>query len=208
MEHYIVLSKTDGLSLCFPFDRFGNNLLLANEAKEKDPQISDEDLRSLKKPYPNLNFTNGQALVPVVPTADEPWDIEMVKKTHAFKEKDIWILPDSHLDALRAKSGEASFVFPRDYQEKSKHYNQMIEDLKVPFKLKKASFSSDQERLDSNYMEFELFHKKLMAVHKDFRIVNMAVPDVMKEDLEASLAILEGSRMQTFFFLKRNWPKG
>lgn len=190
-----ILNTQAGMRIDFPPNKFGYNDLEAKMVKKKNPDIDPGVLKGLIKPYPHLKFERGQAKVTENQTLENPWTIEMVRETQAYKDGHIWELSTEQVDEMRKQELYPSLIIPYDFKEKKHKYQEGIDFLKIPFKP-----SKDEDKCKAECDEYLL---TLQRVREIYRIVNITIPKEQK-DLKRYAKLLEACRVQIEILLEEN----
>jgi hypothetical protein len=190
-----ILNTSAGMRIDFPPNKFGYNDLESKMAKSRTPDIDPEMLRGMIKPFPHLKFQRGQAIVTEERTLENPWTIDMIRQTQAYKEGKIWELSSEQIDQIRMQEPHPSMIIPPDFKKNKHEYTKGIDFLKIPFRP-----SKDAAKCKAECDEYLL---TLQKVRKIYRIVN--ITNVKEqEDLKRYARSLEACRTQIEILLEDN----
>lgn len=183
-----ILQTKKGLRIDFPANKFGYNDIEYKKIKGKNPGLDDNTLRQYIKPFPHMVFKDGQFIVTSEETIENPWSIDMVRETKAYKDGDVWELSQEHVDAIRSNDPHASMIIPSDYNDKILEHKPQINFLKEKFKVD----FKDQKKAKEECDHYLLTLQKAMKI---YRIVNISLPKETK-NLKTYAALLEACRVQ------------
>jgi hypothetical protein len=198
-----ILNTKAGMRIDFPPNKFGYNDLEARNIKRLNNDADESLWKNTIKPYPHLKFRGSQAVVVDRQSIEEafkngddeaidnciqnPWTIEMIRKTKAYKDGDVWELTFDQVDQIRKMNPYPSKILPEDFHIKKNEHKNDIEFLRKHF-YTPATKDITKEICDDYCL-------KLQAAIEKYRIVNVPLPQE-HEDVKKYAKLLEASRIQ------------